>query len=354
MLRRRQGPLHVRKLIVCLFALCGASGCTFLPRPSRQPVVQNPFPQLSRVAVAPFLNLSTEPTVDGRQFGLAYFNELQATPGFEVVPVGVVEEAMREYGITLASGEEARKLAQVLKVDAIVVGAITDYSPYYPPRCGLQVAWYAANPCFHPIPPGYGLPWGTPEEQHIPPNLVYEAEMSLARAQMETQTPPFEAPEHEPAPGEFDEDSGDDESPDSRSGVTVAHDEPVNAESDSTPPSAPPLASANRSVGLPADWPDPSGLTPAAPSPDCPTCEPSDAPVLLHTRIYHGDDADFTDAFENYSYFRDDIRQGGYRNALQRPEEFVRFCCRMHLSEMLTARGGAGESRVVWRRPANR
>lgn len=350
-------------LIVSLLAFC-AAGCTYLPRPSRQPLVQNPFPQLSRVAVAPFLNLSTEPSVDGRQFGLAYFNELQATPGFEVVPVGVVEEVMREYGITLASGEEARKLAQVLKVDAVIVGAVTDYSPYYPPRCGLQVAWYAANPCFHPIPPGYGLPWGTPDEQEIPPNLVYEAEMSLARAQMETQTPGYEAPDHQPAPSEFDDGAEDAEPLDPRTGVTVAHQEPVKPndsdKSSARAPAAPaprapaPNSTANQSVGLPEDWPDPSGLTPAAPAPVCPTCEESDEPVLLHTRIYHGDDADFTEALENYAYFRDDARQGGYRNALQRPEDFVRFCCRMHLSEMLTARGGAGESRVVWRRPANR
>ena len=50
----------------------------------------------------------------------------------------------------------------------MVVGAVTDYSPYYPPRMALHVEWYAANPNFHPIPPGYGLPWGTPEERRHP------------------------------------------------------------------------------------------------------------------------------------------------------------------------------------------
>jgi len=34
---------------------------------------------------------------------------------------------------------------------------VTDYTPYYPPRCGLRVEWYAANSGFHEIPPGYGL-----------------------------------------------------------------------------------------------------------------------------------------------------------------------------------------------------
>ena len=75
--------------------LGGATGCNLiLPDVSHQPVVHNPFPQLSQVAVAPFFNQSDEPTVDGRKFALAYFAELQAVPGFEVVPLGVVEEAI--------------------------------------------------------------------------------------------------------------------------------------------------------------------------------------------------------------------------------------------------------------------
>src|SRR5581483_7123564 len=98
-----------------------------------------------------------------------------------VVPVSRVEQAMQEHGIVLANAREVRKLAQILEVDAVVIGAVTDYTPYYPPRVGLQVEWYSANPYFHPIPPGYGLPWGTAEEENIPPPLIFEAQMALAR-----------------------------------------------------------------------------------------------------------------------------------------------------------------------------
>ena len=73
-----------------------------LPDVSHQPVVHNPFPQLSQVAVAPFFNQSDEPTVDGRKFALAYFAELQAVPGFEVVPLGVVEEAIIDDQVDLS------------------------------------------------------------------------------------------------------------------------------------------------------------------------------------------------------------------------------------------------------------
>src|SRR6185312_7340932 len=83
-------------------------------------------------------------------------------------------------------------------VDAVVIGSVTDYSPYYPPRCGLRVEWYAANSGFHEIPPGYGLPWGTPKEEFIPAPLVFESEFALAKAQLATQTPACEKPSLKP------------------------------------------------------------------------------------------------------------------------------------------------------------
>ena len=173
------------RLLVAPTLLLAVAGCQFLPKPSHQPSVHNPFPQLSKVAIAPFFNLSTEPTVDGRQFAIAYFDELQGVPGYEVVPVGVVEKTIEAYKIGLSSPADARKLAQILNVDAVVIGAVTDFSEYYPPRCAMQVEWYAANPNFHTIPPGYGLPWGTTEEEQIPNSLIFEAEMALSRGSNE-------------------------------------------------------------------------------------------------------------------------------------------------------------------------
>src|SRR4051794_18862590 len=179
--------------------LTGTAGCRLIfPNVSHQPVVHNPFPQLNKVAIAPFFNQSDEPTVDGRKFAMAYFAELQAVPGFEVVPLGVVEQAIIENRVDLSHSGEARRLANILGVDAVVVGSVTDYTPYYPPRCGLRVEWYAANPGFHEIPPGYGLPWGTPDEEYIPAPLVFESEFALAKAQLATQSPACAAPSFDP------------------------------------------------------------------------------------------------------------------------------------------------------------
>jgi hypothetical protein len=333
-------------------AIVLATGCA-LPQVARQGTVHNPFPQLQKIAVAPFFNLSTEPTVDGRHVALAYFNELQSIPGFEVIPIGVVEKTLEAQGLTLNGPVEARRLAQLLEVDAVVVGAVTDYSPYYPPRFALQVEWYAANPNFHPIPPGYGLPWGTPQEDEIPGPLIFEAEMALARAQMKTQTPKYVKPaELAPPPDEAEgADETDQDESASAEGELVAHKKVSPIAGDSVTEAA---AFAPGTAGLPPDWPDARGFQPPGPSPYPVRTKETAEPVLRHTKTYNGNDQDVTTALASYVYFRDEARFGGWQGYLQRSDDFIRFCCHMHIAEMLSARGGAGESRVVWRWPVRR
>jgi len=338
-----------------------ATGCGMLPEVIHQPTVHNPFPQLARVAVAPFFNLSNEPTLDTRLVANAYFNELQSVPGFEVVPIGVVETALRQNRISLNGPADARRLAQILQVDAVIIGAVTDYTPYYPPRMGMQVEWYAANPGFHPVPPGYGLPWGTPEEQQIPQPLIFEAEFALARQQMKTQTPDAGMlpatgagaadPQAKPVSAQTVSQPSPAESPDKSA---KSADSPQSAPPAPGRPQLGPAVTAVAAAGEPTYWPDPRGFVPPPPRATPPTCWPSEAPVLRHTRVYNGNDADFTQALAGYYALQDEGRFDGWRGYLQRSDDFVRFCCHMHIWEMLTARGGAGETRVVWRWPTIR
>lgn len=341
-------------IAACLLIL---GGCQWLPHLSREPMVFNPFPQLSRVAVVPFFNLSTEPTVDGRQFALSYAAELQSIPGFEVVPLGIVEGKMREYGLLMPGGQQgpiaARALAQLLDVDAVVIGAITDYSPYYPPRCGIQVEWYAANPGFHPIPPGYGLPWGTQEEEEIPDSLIFEAERALAREQLKTQEPAYDPVEFVPVtptmPIETPNVEGESEASRPREGVRL-----LSAETKTDAAARIADGASDGATALPPEWPDPKGFSPRGPAPQRPPLRESQEPVLKHVKLYRGTDPLFTSALETYVYYRDEARFGGWQSYLQRSDDFIRFCCHLHISEMLTARGGAGQTRVVIRTPTGR
>src|SRR5690606_13854728 len=102
---------------------------------------------------------------------------------------GVTKRLLQASQFEPRTPDDFQKLARFLGVDAVVVGSVTEYTPYYPPTMGLAVNWYAGNPSFHPVPPGYGLPWGTPHESDIPEELVFDAEFALAREQLATQTP---------------------------------------------------------------------------------------------------------------------------------------------------------------------
>jgi hypothetical protein len=304
----------MRGFVLCLFGLT-CLGCAAIPDVAHQPRYHNPFPQLEKVAILPFFNLSENAFVDGEQVALAYYQELQAIPGFEVMPIGVTKKKLEALAVRFDESTDFQELAADLGVQAIIVGAVTDYTPYYPPRLSLSVRWYAANRGFHPIPPGYGLPWGTAEEEYIPSQLVWEAEFALAREQLRTQTPA------EDMPGE-----------------------PIAAAAQQAPEKS----------ELPPDWPDPRGFVPDAPAAHPPDFLPQYEPIIRHTRIYHGHDEEFTRRLADYYYFRDDARFGGWQAYLQRSDDFIRFCCYLHITETLAARGGAGKPRVVWRWPISR
>jgi hypothetical protein len=385
-----------------LLLTCGIlfvqTGCSLvLPTISNEPVIRNPFPQLSRVAVAPFFNQSDEPTLDGRLVAAAYFAELQKTPGFEVVPVNVVEEAMIAHRVDLGGPGEARRLAQILGVDAVIVGAVTDYSPYYPPRIGMRVEWYTANPGYHEIPAGYGLPWRTPDEEFIPDSLVYESQLAVARSQMAGLAPacdqmiqPLPAPPQQspqritPPQNESNTDVPQTYELESEENVTEEELEETNAgvwnelrlvqATEELPVAVPTPATEGAgnvssdvnsgpclttdSLGtinaFPLTWEGGSCFAPPLSQDQQPACLPHNGPVLVHTRIYRGTDRELTEALKGYVYHRDDARFGGWEAYLQRSDDFIRFCCHMHISEMLSARGGARKTRVLWAWPESR
>ncbi|RMF44776.1 MAG: hypothetical protein D6753_01720 [Planctomycetota bacterium] len=341
---------------VCLVGVAAClPGCALVPDIRRKPQVINPFPQIKTVAILPFANQSEEPTLSGERVALAYLNEVQAIRGFEVVPLGAVKIKLTEFGRPLRNGADFQQFAQFLGVDAVLVGAVTDYDPYYPPRMALKVSWYAANPGFHPIPPGYGIPWGTNEERKIPRWVHYEAQRALAAEQLKTQTPRFDAATEttDPMPadpavttasagtevwGELDEWLG-------RSGG----DDTSVLTTEEAAPSYQDVASS-----LPPDWPDPGGFIPDGPSPTPPPMRPQHGPIISHMRSFNGHDEDFTEQLAEYFYYRDDERFGGWQSYLQRSEDFIRFCCYLHLHETLIARGGRDKSRLILRWPIDR
>ena len=200
-------PVKLFALLLTLFGL-GLSGCEIIPVTRYKPTLHNPFVgEMYSVAIVPFYNLTDNPQVDGREFARLFALELQSVPGFKVVANKIVEDTMWENDIDihrLESVDDIRYLAQLLKVDAVVVGKIHNFSMSYPPHTKFETEWYSINPYLHPIVDGFGLPWGTEYEHYIPEKILLRAEMELARAQIQTQTPKFE-PVKPKLPGNSDD-----------------------------------------------------------------------------------------------------------------------------------------------------
>ncbi|MFG0262956.1 MAG: hypothetical protein ACF788_11245, partial [Novipirellula sp. JB048] len=283
---------------------------------------------------------------------------------------GVTQAQWLQYSATHGeptTGEDFQRLANQMGVEAIVVGSVTDFQAYYPPRMAMTVHWYAANEGFHPVPAGYGLPWGTPQEKAIPRRIVREAEFELARSQLQTQTPLTADRPVAIAGNELQRVAAETESSDSsslefaapepgerpRGGAAMAEEVGLGWFDDSQHDvsfAEAPFAE----VPFPADWPDPTDLIPDPPSPLRPAAIVNRDPVLSHTRIYRGDDAYFTNRLADYVETNDDARSGGWQGYLKRSDDFIRFCCHVHISEMLESRGGSDTRDLILRWPLSR
>jgi hypothetical protein len=108
---------------------------------------------IQTVVVAPMMNLCTSSDVDMLEVTNAFASELQQVEGLNVVPLGRVYQYLSANRMaTVGSPEEARALAQVFKAQATIVGAVTEYDPYNPPRMGLAVQVYTVGQ----VPPAVG------------------------------------------------------------------------------------------------------------------------------------------------------------------------------------------------------
>lgn len=278
-------------LIVFASALTGMAGCIIVAVD-----VTNPVPGLTTVAVAPFFNVSQEPVVDGRQFALAYYAELQKTPGFQVVPVGIVEQAIRDNRLQMSSGADACRLADILGVDAVVVGAVTDYSPYYPPRVGLQVSWYSNQPwTFSPSPP---------------------VTLDTKRAAKDCR------PEHKPH--WYWPFGGSECAPE-----TGAANLPTNVVRAQSPATIPVVNGPPTTVAVPSF--DPT------------------VPFMSYTRLFDGADAKLTARLRDYVELNGDLRAGGWEAYLQRSDDYIRFTAHLMVVEMLQLHGGEARRRIVFK-----
>ncbi|MEM9827438.1 MAG: hypothetical protein AAF958_12655, partial [Planctomycetota bacterium] len=277
-------------------------------------------------------------------------------------PTGITRRALQQfasqYGLP-TSGPQFQAFARFLDVEAVVVGSVTDFDMYYPPRMAMTTHWYAADETFHAIPAGYGLPWGTDAEKKLPRRIVREAEFELARAQLATQIPagkPVFVPSENPLPGETlgqpsailpaSASAGISEHPSPSSPLQTATVAPIPANRD--PANLGP-ANLGHEIPRPAGWPNVTDLIPDPPAPVPPPRSVNHEPILSHTRIYEGNDPYLTNRLADWVDTGDDARPDGWQGYLRRTDDFVHFCCHLHITEMLESRGGRDQSDLILR-----
>ena len=365
--------------------------------------VTNPNPRLKTVAVVPFFNLSQEPEVDGRRFALAYYSELQKIPGFQVLPVGVAEVAMVEHQLQMNNPDDVLKLAKVLDVDAVVIGAVTDYSPYYPPRIGLQVSWY--SPHAQEFTPGVPLLVEERREKKSVLNQVFKLdrivnheakkevrysnhlERKQTRQEMKAKFKSYKEfesaecpPESQvPEPASEPVFRGQSEEPLAAWPYTQNQQQVIqvsaqsNQGADSTSPFGQLPLKANPAVNSPtvqksmvAPSPTPhhhpgtiSTTTPSYTKQFGEFCPPTIAteigvcdprqPFMSYTRLFDGSDAALVANLRDYLEVSGDRRSGGWEAYLHRSEDFIRFTAHLMIVEMLTLHGGQAEHQMIFK-----
>lgn len=137
---RRYGARMARLSVLLLAVL---SGCAIGPKLEEPKTLASPYATEEVWAVAPFMNESGTTVVDSFRAADLLVQELEQVDGLHAVPVNRVIRAMRELELSgIATPAEARMVARVLDVDAILIGTITAYDPYPPPTIGAAIALY--------------------------------------------------------------------------------------------------------------------------------------------------------------------------------------------------------------------
>lgn len=135
-----QGSRRTPARFAALLLLAAAAGCTTPREYGREGLLWLPDDAPKSMAVAPVLNLSGQQGPDPLLQADLVYQELQQVRGLTAVPVNRTVQAMAGLGLRqIDSLEQARAICMALGVESIIVGTISAYDPYDPPKFGGSV-----------------------------------------------------------------------------------------------------------------------------------------------------------------------------------------------------------------------
>ena len=130
------------KWVVVAIALC-VIGCS-KPKPRDAPLV-SPYATRKVWAVAPLSNESGTLTADGVRLADKLAQQLATVENLAVLPVNRTLAAMDALQMpVISSPADAETLRATMGVDGLVVGNVTAYDPYDPPKIGMALELYVA------------------------------------------------------------------------------------------------------------------------------------------------------------------------------------------------------------------
>ena len=137
----RRAPRPVLTASIVGAAFIGLSGCD-TPERKLQPSAPLVAPYAATLVVAPFGNDSGVVIRPDQQASVSdkLVVALNGVDGWQAVPLNRTLEAMRQVGLAeIRTLDEARSILRLVGGDGIVVGTITEWNPYEPPRFGANI-----------------------------------------------------------------------------------------------------------------------------------------------------------------------------------------------------------------------
>jgi len=143
-------------LALLLVLLEVASGCGTMSswRGAESPEIPAAYAERRVLAVAPFRNESGTVAADGVRMAEHLAAQLESAPNVDVLPVSRSLAAMDALALAdVRTLEQAMALLGVLEADGLVVGTISSYDPYDPPRLGVAAELFVNRRLLDRTPP---------------------------------------------------------------------------------------------------------------------------------------------------------------------------------------------------------
>lgn len=136
---------QVRLIVMRLLLLAVFAGFIVgCQKPRVEQRIEAPYAQRQVWAIAPLRNESGSRYADELQMADQLTRAFEQVVGIDALPLNRVLEAMDALRMTtIHSREDAIRLRETLGVDALVVGTITHYDAYDPPKIGMALDLYA-------------------------------------------------------------------------------------------------------------------------------------------------------------------------------------------------------------------